>query len=110
MCLFHLQVGDSAVGKTSLIQRFVDGGFDESVNPTIGMDVKVKMVPMDGQNHKLAIWDTAGTFVSPHALIPPPHLFLVIAEDFYSTLAFVSHAHVPARVPWSLPCLLFPDT
>lgn len=54
-----LLVGDSGVGKSSLLLRFSTGGFEELV-PTIGVDFKAKVVDVGGKKVKLTIWDTAG--------------------------------------------------
>ncbi|XP_027751809.1 ras-related protein Rab-18-B-like isoform X2 [Empidonax traillii] len=55
-----LLVGDSAVGKSSLLRRFTDGAFEPSLKPTIGVDFRVKKMVVDGHAVQLAIWDTAG--------------------------------------------------
>ncbi|KAJ5067349.1 ras-related protein rabd2a-like [Anaeramoeba ignava] len=55
-----LLVGDIAVGKSSLLLRFADDRFQDSYNPTIGVDFKIKTIEKDGQKIKLQIWDTAG--------------------------------------------------
>ncbi|NXN28669.1 RB18B protein, partial [Nycticryphes semicollaris] len=55
-----LLVGDSAVGKSSLLLRFTDGAFDPALKPTVGVDFKVKKMMVDGHLVQLAIWDTAG--------------------------------------------------
>ncbi|KFP42296.1 Ras-related protein Rab-18-B, partial [Chlamydotis macqueenii] len=44
----------------SLLLRFTDGAFDPRLNPTIGVDFKVKKMVVDGHALQLAIWDTAG--------------------------------------------------
>ncbi|NP_001183679.1 hypothetical protein Zm00014a_001968 [Zea mays] len=54
-----LLIGDSGVGKSSLLLRFTADSFDD-LSPTIGVDFKVKMVSIGGKKLKLAIWDTAG--------------------------------------------------
>ncbi|NWV97382.1 RB18B protein, partial [Machaerirhynchus nigripectus] len=53
-------VGDSAVGKSSLLRRFADGAFEPRLKPTVGVDFKVKKVVVEGRAVQLAIWDTAG--------------------------------------------------
>ena len=53
-------VGDSAVGKSCLLHRFVDNKFTESYISTIGVDFRFKKINTDGYNIKLQIWDTAG--------------------------------------------------
>ena len=53
-------IGDSTVGKSSLISRFVDGNFLTSLTSTIGVDFKVKLVEIGDLRVRLQIWDTAG--------------------------------------------------
>ncbi|KAH0819429.1 hypothetical protein GEV33_003361 [Tenebrio molitor] len=55
-----LIIGDSGVGKSSLLLRFADNTFSGSYITTIGVDFKIKTVSLDGQKVKLQIWDTAG--------------------------------------------------
>ncbi len=52
--------GSYQVGKTSLIRRYAEDKFEESYTPTIGVDVTVKRVTIDGQEIKILLWDTAG--------------------------------------------------
>ncbi|XP_057496864.1 ras-related protein RABC1-like [Actinidia eriantha] len=54
-----LMIGDSGVGKSSLLLNFTSDAF-EDLSPTIGVDFKVKYVSIGGKKLKLAIWDTAG--------------------------------------------------
>lgn len=55
-----LIIGESGVGKSSLLLRFTDDLFDPQLSATIGVDFKVKTLSIDGNKTKLAIWDTAG--------------------------------------------------
>ncbi|NXU99121.1 RB18B protein, partial [Cettia cetti] len=55
-----LLVGDSAVGKSSLLRRFTDGAFEPRLKPTVGVDFKVKKMVVEGRAVQLAVWDTAG--------------------------------------------------
>lgn len=55
-----LIIGDSGVGKSSLLIRFSDDTFSGSYITTIGVDFKIRTVVIDGQRVKLQIWDTAG--------------------------------------------------
>ena len=53
-------VGESSVGKTSCMSRYVDGKFDEQTKATIGVGVGKKEVDVDDKKVLLQIWDTAG--------------------------------------------------
>ncbi|XP_028558018.2 ras-related protein Rab-18-B-like [Podarcis muralis] len=55
-----LLVGDSGVGKSSLLLRFTEDQFEPYLNPTIGVDFKVKKMVLGDFPVQLAIWDTAG--------------------------------------------------
>ncbi|KAL3839711.1 hypothetical protein ACJIZ3_024302 [Penstemon smallii] len=54
-----LLIGDSAVGKSSLLVTFISNVVDD-LSPTIGVDFKIKMFSVGGKRLKLTIWDTAG--------------------------------------------------
>ena len=53
-------IGDSGVGKTSLIQMFEHSKFTENFKPTIGADFSNKEVALEDRVVTLQIWDTAG--------------------------------------------------
>jgi len=54
-------VGDSGVGKTSILLRFTGGEFKSDTRNTVGVDLKVKHVNFRGTKLKLTIWDTGQT-------------------------------------------------
>lgn len=55
-----LILGDSGVGKSSILLRFTDDCFTENFITTIGIDFKIKTIDIDGKKVKIQIWDTAG--------------------------------------------------
>ena len=54
-----LFLGDTSVGKTSLLLRYTEDKFDSSL-PTLGVDVKYKYLTYENKKIRLDIWDTAG--------------------------------------------------
>ncbi|CAA3013293.1 ras-related protein RABC2a-like [Olea europaea var. sylvestris] len=54
-----LLIGDSDVGKSSLIVSFISNAVGD-LAPTIGVDFKIKFLTVGGKKLKLTIWDTAG--------------------------------------------------
>ncbi|CAF3540250.1 unnamed protein product [Rotaria sp. Silwood1] len=55
-----LIIGDSGVGKSSLMVRFVDDIFTAAYITTIGVDFKMSTINVDGHQCRIQIWDTAG--------------------------------------------------
>lgn len=54
-------VGNSSVGKTSLINRYMGFGFEENYPCTINADFKIKSLTMDEvTGAELTVWDTCG--------------------------------------------------
>ncbi|MFX1502313.1 MAG: GTP-binding protein [Promethearchaeota archaeon] len=53
-------LGDAAVGKTSLINQFVEGTFQEDYKPTLGANIIRKDVTIDNIRVRLIMWDLAG--------------------------------------------------
>lgn len=55
-----LLLGDGAVGKTSLVHRFVEGVFNERYKATIGVDIFSKNVATPNGEVELQLWDLSG--------------------------------------------------
>jgi small GTP-binding protein len=52
--------GASTVGKSSIVQRLVQGTFTEDGTTTCGAEFYTYTCPVNSENVKLQIWDTAG--------------------------------------------------
>jgi small GTP-binding protein len=53
-------LGAFAVGKTSLVRRYVENLFSEKYQTTMGVKVDKKVVTVEGQTVDLILWDFAG--------------------------------------------------
>lgn len=53
-------VGNGAVGKSSLIQRYCKGVFTAEYKKTIGVDFLERQLSLRGEDVRLMLWDTAG--------------------------------------------------
>ena len=67
-----LILGDSGVGKTSILIKYINNKFDESHIATIGVDYMDKTIKYKNINVKWQIWDTSGQ-----------EKFRSIARNFY---------------------------
>ena len=75
-------LGSFAVGKTSLVRRFVQGIFSEKYHTTIGVKIDKKVVSVDDRNVNLVLWDIHGEDdfqeVKPAYLVGSSGYFLVV--------------------------------
>ncbi len=55
-----LLFGDGGVGKTTLVERYVNGTFKEDTRITIGIQFLVKRLKLNGDSIDLQIWDFGG--------------------------------------------------
>ncbi|CAG9311795.1 unnamed protein product [Blepharisma stoltei] len=53
-------LGDSGVGKSSIVLRFVADTFHNNLDPTIGASFLSKAIEVENHSIKFSIWDTAG--------------------------------------------------
>ncbi|KAM9488546.1 ras-related protein Rab-42b [Clarias gariepinus] len=66
LTLWHYQfriimLGDSTVGKSSMLKRYTENQFLECINETVGVDFYVHFLEVEpGMMIKLQFWDTAG--------------------------------------------------
>lgn len=78
-------IGDEGVGKTSIIERYVNGTFSPESRQTIGVDNYTKTKKMKKKNILIKIWDTVGQ--EKYAMITKSHykiahgIFLVCSYD-----------------------------
>ena len=67
-----LILGESKVGKSSILNRFTEKTYAETLPPTLGIDYKITKMNVSGIDIKMQIWDTAGQ-----------EKFRSITESFY---------------------------
>jgi small GTP-binding protein len=53
-------VGDSNVGKTNIMSKYIHNQFNQHSKSTIGVEFGTKIVNIDNKKIKAQIWDTAG--------------------------------------------------
>ena len=53
-------IGDSSVGKSCLMNKFINQTFSAQYKATIGADFLTKEISIDGQSVAMQVWDTAG--------------------------------------------------
>ena len=53
-------IGDSGVGKTNILNRYVNDTFSETTKSTVGVELGTKVEEYNNNKIKVQIWDTAG--------------------------------------------------
>ena len=92
-------VGDFAVGKTSVTERFVNNHFSDAYLSTVGVkiDTTEMELPKLGVSHKLVIWDVAGSDEfgpTEFAYLRGANGYVYVADGTRpETLAVVEHIH-----------------
>ena len=58
--LKYIIIGDSSVGKSNILMKYLKGKFYEEFQPTIGVEFGAKNLEIDKKIYRIQIWDTAG--------------------------------------------------
>ena len=53
-------IGDSGVGKTNILNRYINNTFSETTKSTVGVELGTKVEEYNNTKIKVQIWDTAG--------------------------------------------------
>lgn len=80
-------LGDSGVGKTSIINQYIKNEFSDELPATVGVEFQPKYITVNGERIKLGIWDTAGQ-----------EKFRTLARQFYRNVDGVVMVYDITRV------------
>ena len=58
--LKYVIVGDSAVGKSNILLRYIYNSFSEDFRTTIGVEFATKNIEINKKIYRVQLWDTAG--------------------------------------------------
>ncbi|XP_022051451.2 ras-related protein Rab-7L1 [Acanthochromis polyacanthus] len=112
-----LIVGDSCVGKTAFVHRYVNGQFNSVYKTTIGVEYSMKVLHWsDKEKVRLQLWDIAGQerFISMSRLYYKGALGCVVMFDVTNSSSFLNCLHWKrelddkAKLPngGPIPCIL----
>jgi hypothetical protein len=76
-------LGDSGVGKSSILMRYTDGTFSESFISTVGVDFKIKTIEIDGKDVKLQIWCARTPFSPRSSYTMTPNITTILQYTTY---------------------------
>ncbi len=100
MCLF----GDGGVGKTTLINRYISGKYNEDFQMTIGVDFYTKHIQIEDATISLQIWDFAGenqfkNLLPNYVIGASGGIFMFDISRFSSLLHFEDWINVLSKAP-----------
>ena len=55
-----IMIGDTSVGKSTLMRKFISGQFSDSLAPTLGIELYKKEITINDKQYLYRIWDTCG--------------------------------------------------
>ena len=89
-------VGDSGVGKSSIIGRFVTGIFIKDMSSTAGLNYSQKLYEKDGKKVNLNLWDTAGQekFRALGRTFYKDSYIIIIVFDITNRMSFINAKEV----------------
>ena len=58
--LKYVVIGDSGVGKSNILLRYIYNSFSEEFKTTVGVEFGAKNLELDKKIYRIQIWDTAG--------------------------------------------------
>ena len=58
--LKYIIIGDSAVGKSNILLRYIHDKFNEEFQSTIGVEFGARNIKIEDKIYRIQIWDTAG--------------------------------------------------
>ena len=58
--LKYVIIGDSGVGKSNILLRYINNSFSEEFKTTVGVEFGAKNIEMNNNIYRIQIWDTAG--------------------------------------------------
>jgi hypothetical protein len=90
----YILIGDASVGKSTILNRFVNDSYTSESNPTMGVEFATKKIVVGGSTIKVQIWDTvpielARPDSSPSAPSPEPTIKMR-SESCWSSTSTIS--------------------
>ena len=58
--LKYVVIGDSGVGKSNILLRYINNTFSEEFKTTVGVEFGAKNIEVNNNIYRIQIWDTAG--------------------------------------------------
>ena len=58
--LKYVIIGDSGVGKSNILLRFINNTFTEEFRSTVGVEFAAKNIEINNNIYRVQVWDTAG--------------------------------------------------
>lgn len=60
----YILIGDASVGKSTILNMFINGQFVQDSNPTMGVQFATKKIQVGSSIIKIQIWDTVNIIIA----------------------------------------------
>ena len=58
--LKYVIIGDSGVGKSNILLKYINNTFSEEFKATVGVEFGAKNLQVNGRVYRIQIWETTG--------------------------------------------------
>lgn len=88
----YILIGDASVGKSTILNMFINGQFAQDSNPTMGVQFATKKIQVGNSIIKIQIWDTVTIVIvrlGNNLFVQLQELTIKMLSELYQSMIFM---------------------
>lgn len=88
----YILIGDASVGKSTILNMFINGQFVQDSNPTMGVQFATKKIQVGNSIIKIQIWDTVTIVIvrlGNNLFVQLQELTIKMQSELYQSMIFM---------------------
>lgn len=89
----YILIGDASVGKSTILNMFINGQFAQDSNPTMGVQFATKKIQVGNSIIKIQIWDTVTIVIvrlGNNLFVQLQELTIKMLSELYQSMIFMT--------------------